>query len=153
MGLLDQLLAPFILVLTGGLGNLPAETQFLMRIFIGIEIVTAAAFWFFAQESMVTLISFKIVRIGLFALFVLQWPLICTLFLDTMIWTGAQTSRGALTVETFKSPSSLFAVAFKATKLLFDWMNLVGSSWRGFASNLVNILLFALAALVVWASF
>jgi len=154
MGLLDSLFAPFLGILTGGLSAVDAEAKWLMRVFIGIEIVTAASVWWTAQEQVILLFANKIVRIGLFGLFVVQWPIITTMFLDTMVWTGAQTSHGELTIDEFKSPSTLFGTAFKVTKPLFDWMNKVNASgWRATMANLGTIMLYAFTALLVWLSF
>jgi type IV secretion system protein TrbL len=154
MGLLDGVLEALLGVFTLGMGNLQPEVQWLMRVFIGIEIVTAAAFWFFAQESVVTLLGFKFVRIGLFALFVLQWPVLVGLFLDSMLWVGTQFGGGAVTVAEFRSPSSFFSAGFRATEPLFLWMrNVAAGGWSAILSNLHTMILLIIAALGIWAAF
>jgi type IV secretion system protein TrbL len=154
MGVLDQILMALIEVLTFGMGQLQPEVRWLMRVFIGIELVTAAAFWFFAQEQVLALLSFKVVRIGLFAMFVVQWPLLTGLFLDTMFWVGAQFSGGAMTPAQLSQPSVVLSTAFRATEPIFAWMNnIAAAGWRAVLTNLGNILMMAFAALGIWAAF
>jgi type IV secretion system protein TrbL len=154
MSLIDSILEALLAVFTLGMSNLQPEVQWLMRVFIGIEIVTAAAFWFFAQESVVTLLSFKVVRIGLFALFVLQWPVLVGLFLDTMIWVGTSFSGDALTITQFRTPSTYFSAGFRATDPIFQWVrNVVAGGWQSVINNLHTIALYLIAALGIWAAF
>jgi type IV secretion system protein TrbL len=154
MGLLDGILEALLGVFTLGMSNLSAETQWLMRLFIGLELVTAAAFWFWAQESVVTLLSFKFVRVGLFAMFVLQWPFLVSIFLDTMLWVGTRFSGEAMSVAEFRQPSRFFSAGFRATEPLFIWVrNVSAAGWTSVLINLANIILLLIAALGIWAAF
>jgi type IV secretion system protein TrbL len=151
MGLLSQLVAVFLNVLTAGAGNLSAEAQFLLRIFIGIEIVTAAAFWFWAQEQIVTLLAFKVVRIGLFGFLVLQWLFLTSLFRDSMLWAASQLGGGVITVQTFLDPSALASSGYVATKPIWDWIqNTTGISavW-----NVGTTLMFVIALFGIWSAY
>ena len=154
MPLLDGVFEALLAVFTLGMSRLSPELHFLMRVFIGIEIVTAAALWFWAQEQVIALLTFKSVRIGLFAMFVLQWPFLMGLFLDTMLWIGTQFSGNAMTVAEFRKPSSFFNAGFRATEPLFMWINNVSEGgWRSVLANLPNIIMMLIAALGIWIAF
>jgi len=141
----------FLTVLTVGTGNLSAEAQFLLRIFIGIEIVTAAAFWFWAQEQIVSLLAFKVVRIGLFGLFVLNWLFLTSLFRDSMLWAASQLGSGSITVDTFLDPSALASSGYVATKPIWDWLqNTTGISA---VLNVGTTIMFVIALWAIWAAY
>lgn len=151
MGLLTQLVRAFLDVLTLGTSNLSAEAQFLLRIFIGIEIVTAAAVWFWAQEQIVTLLAFKVVRIGLFGLFVLNWLFLTSLFRDSMLWVASQLGGATITVDTFLDPSLLATDGYRATKPIWDWLqNTTGAAaiW-----NVGTTIMFVIALVAIWAAY
>jgi type IV secretory pathway TrbL component len=151
VGILTQLVNAFLSTLTLGTDQLSAEVQFLLRIFIGIEIVTAAAFWFWAQEQIVTLLSFKVVRIGLFILLVGQWFFLCALFRDSMLWTASQIGGGAISVETFLDPSLLASSGFIASETIWKWLK----NTTGWAAifNIGTTIMFVIALLGIWAAF
>jgi type IV secretion system protein TrbL len=151
VGLLSQLVHVFLDVLTVGTGNLSAETQWLLRLFIGIEIVTCAAFWFWAQEQILSLMAFKVVRIGIFGLFVLQWLFITSLFRDSMLWTASQLGGGVITVDTFLDPSALASSGYLSTKPIWDWLqNTTGISA---VLNVGTTLMFTFALWAIWAAY
>jgi type IV secretory pathway TrbL component len=151
MGLLDQLVNVFLTVLTVGTGNLSAEAQFLLRIFIGIEVVTAAAFWFWAGEQIGSLLAFKAVRIGLFGFFVLQWLFLTSLFRDSMLWVASQIGGGVITVDTFLHPSALASSGYVATEPIWKWLqNTTGAAaiW-----NIGTTILFVIALHGIWLAY
>jgi hypothetical protein len=148
---LTQLVNVFLNVLTVGTGNLSAETQWLLRVFIGIEIVTCAAFWFWAQEQIISLLAFKVVRIGLFALFVLNWLFLTSLFRDSMLWAASQLGSGVITVETFLDPSALASSGYVATEPIWKWIK----NTTGVAAvlNVGTTLMFTFALWAIWAAY
>jgi hypothetical protein len=151
VGLLSQLVNVFLNVLTVGTGNLSAETQWLLRLFIGIEIVTCAAFWFWAQEQIISLLAFKVVRIGLFALFVLNWLFLTSLFRDSMLWAASQLGGGVITVDTFLDPSALASSGYVSTEPIWKWLKNttgVAAVW-----NVGTTIMFTFALWAIWAAY
>jgi len=111
VGILTNLLNAFVAVFSAGSGHLLPAASRLFFLIAGIELTLAGIWWALKGENILVGLLQKILLIGMFAFFVLNWTVFWNAMLNGFIWAGfvAGGSPPAAGIALIKNPSAIIS--------------------------------------------
>lgn len=113
-GILTTLLQAFMAVYSSGIGNITPDAERFLFLLGGIELATAALFWALGGDDFFVELFKKILVIGFFAWFVLNWPYFINQIGQGFVDIGFKAGGGKAALADFNDPSSIIDIGFKA---------------------------------------
>ena len=111
VGILTNLLNAFVAVFSAGSGNLLPAASRLFFLVAGIELTLAGIWWALKGENILVGLLQKMLLIGMFAFFVLNWTVFWNAVLNGFVWAGfvAGGSPPAAGIALIKNPSAIIS--------------------------------------------
>ncbi len=157
-GILTTLLSSFMAVFTAGSGNITMDATRFLYLVSGIELTGAAIFWALRGDNAIVPLIQKIMVIGVFAWFVLNWPQFLNWMAQGFIELGFKAGAGGASIANFNDPSSIILQGFTtvdpiAKKLeTLTWMD-VGPIIIYGLSMLLTLFAFAVIGIQVFLTY
>jgi len=160
VGILTNLLNAFVAVFSAGSGNLLPAASRLFFLIAGIELTLAGIWWALKGENILVGLLQKMLLIGMFAFFVLNWAFFWNAVLSGFVWAGfvAGGSPPAAGIALMKNPSAIISLAMVVIQPITNYINAL--SWYDIGSlflygwaYIVTILAFFLLAIQVFITY
>lgn len=159
-GILTNLLNAFVAVFSAGSGHLMPAASRLFFLIAGIELTLAGIWWALKGENILVGLLQKMLLIGLFAFFVLNWAFFWNAVLNGFIWAGfvAGGQAPVAGIALMKNPSAIISQAFVVTQPIVDeitsleWYSLGKLFMLGWA-YIVTMLAFFVVAIQVFVTY
>ncbi len=159
-GILTNLLNAFVLVFSAGSGNLLPAASRLFFLIAGIELTLAGIWWALKGENILVGLLQKMLLIGMFAFFVLNWTVFWNAVLNGFVWAGfvAGGAPPAAGIALIKNPSAIISQAFVVTQPIetkidsLNWYN-VGSLFMYGWAYIFTMLAFFFLAIQVFITY
>jgi type IV secretion system protein TrbL len=108
-GILTTLLAAFMGVFSGGAGRLAADAERFLFLLAALELTAAALFWALRGEDLIVGLIQKILAIGAYAWFVLNWPGFLNSVRDGFLALGLEAGGGSADAGLLNDPSAIIS--------------------------------------------
>ena len=159
-GILTNLLNAFVQVFSAGSGHLLPAASRLFFLIAGIELTLAGIWWALKGENILVGLLQKMLLIGMFAFFVLNWTVFWNAVLNGFVWAGfvAGGAPPAAGIALIKNPSAIISQAFAVTLPLetkidsLNWYN-VGSLFMYGWAYIFTMLAFFFLAIQVFVTY
>jgi type IV secretion system protein TrbL len=160
IGILTNLLNAFVGVFSAGSGNLLPAASRLFFLIAGIELTLAGIWWALKGENILVGLLQKMLLIGMFAFFVLNWGSFLTVVLNGFVWTGfvAGGQAPAAGIALMKNPSAIISQAMIVTQPIatqigsLSWYA-IGSLFMYGWAYIFTILAFFILAIQVFVTY
>lgn len=152
-GILTQLLTAFLNVFSGGFAGVDPDARRILFMLGTIELTMAGIWWALKGEDVIVGLIQKILLIGVFAYFVVNWPSFVNSIVGGFVHTGlaAGSAGGGGGFPSMTDPSSIIDIAWTVIQPLSDkvatlsWYELGDLMFYGLAMLLILLAFFVLA--------
>lgn len=152
-GVLTFILNSFLTVFSGGLAGVDPDARRVLFLLASIELTVAGLWWAMKGEDVIVGLVQKIMLIGVFAFFVLNWPTFISAVVNGFVHTGlaAGTAGGGGAFPSMTDPSAIVDIGFNvidplSTKVAtLSWYELGDLAMYGLAMILILLSFFVLA--------
>ena len=160
IGILTNLLNAFVGVFSAGSGNLLPVASRLFFLIAGIELTLAGIWWALKGENILVGLLQKMLLLGMFSFFVLNWGSFLTAILTGFVWTGfvAGGQAPAAGIALMKNPSAIIGQAMIITQPIaaqigaLSWYAIGSLIMYGWA-YILTILAFFILAIQVFVTY
>lgn len=152
-GILTFILNSFLTVFAGGFAGVDPDARRILFLLASLELTVAGLWWALKGEDVIVGLIQKIMLIGVFAFFVLNWPTFISSVVNGFVNTGlaAGAAGGGGAFPSMTDPSSIIDIGFRVIDPLsnkvatLNWYELGDLAMYGLAMILILLAFFILA--------